>query len=318
MDGIGRPIPREPWPLRSKPPGRSRLRQGVFALGYGGLFGRHFLHATHRDHVTGRFNKHQGEACLIFVDEALYSQIKGDAQILKTLTTETTKLLEPKGIDAIQVDNYARLIFSTNGPHPIMIEYNDRRYVAIYVRTHPHWAGLPDEKAAPIRRAYFLPILDQMNNGGREALLGLLLERDISKFNAEAIPATKEREWQKLLSAPAGDKIIIGYAQDGQLPSSIERPDAARPYGGDHNRQDGLYPAMRMSSGKSLQYESDQDLADILKGWEFQHTRDRWGTVWVAPPLTQLRTNISKKYPAIEWDQNLTEWGKKSGEAAMM
>ena len=297
-------------------PGRSALSlrgdpgcgKGVFALGYGSLFGRHFLHATHRDHVTGRFNKHQAEACLIFVDEALYSQIKGDAQILKTLTTETTKLLEPKGIDAVQVDNYARLIFSTNDPHPIMIEYNDRRYVAIYVRTHPAWAGLPDEQAAPIRKAYFQPILDQMNNGGREALLGLLLNRDISKFNAEAIPATKERELQKLLSAPAGDKIIIEFAQNGRLPCFLsEHPNAARPY---HQPNDGLFPTMRAGSGKALQYESDQDLADILKGWGFQRQRDREGTIWIALPLLQLRADIAKKYPAIVWDQNLTQWGQ--------
>ena len=303
-------------------PGRSSLSlrgdpgcgKGVFALGYGSLYGRHFLHATQREHVVGKFNSHQAESCLIFVDEALYSQIKGDAQILKTLTTETTKLLERKGIDAVQVDNYARLIFATNDPHPIMIEYNDRRYVAIYVRTHPDWAGLPDEEAAPIRKAYFQPILDQMNNGGREALLGLLLNRDINKFNAEAIPATKEREWQKLLSAPASDKIVIEFAQNGRLPcSAAGRPDAARPYA-DHNRQDGLFPAMKQSSGKALQYESDQDLADILKGWKFQRDRDRHGTIWIAPPLLQLRTAITKKYPAIEWDQDLTDWVREPAE----
>ena len=285
--------------------------KGVFVLGYGRLFGRHFLHATQRDHVTGKFNSHQAETCLIFVDEALYAQIKSDAQILKTLTTETTKLLERKGIDAIQIDNYARLIFATNDPHPIMVEHNDRRYVAIYVRTHPAWAGLPDKEAAPIRKAYFQPIIDQMNNGGREALLGLLFKRDISEFNAEAIPQTKEREHQKLLSAPLGDKIVIGYAQEGQLPCSDDRRDAARPYR-DQRRQEGLYPAMKQSGGKALQYASDAEHADILKNWGFQRTRDRYGTLWVAPPLAQLRANIAKKYPAIEWDNIISEWGQET------
>jgi hypothetical protein len=298
-------------------PGRSSLSlrgdpgcgKGVFALGYGRLFGRHFLHATHRDHVTGKFNSHQAEACLIFVDEALYSQIKGDAQILKTLTTETTKLLELKGIDAVEVDNYARLIFATNDPHPIMIEHNDRRYPALYVRNQ--WVGMPDAQAAPLRKAYFQPIIDQMKNGGQEALLGFLLDRDISNFNAEAIPATQEREHQKLLSASPGDKIIIGFAQDGWLPGSMGRPDAARPYLND--RRDGLYPAMKQSSGRGLQYESDQDLAEILKGWRFERKRERKGTVWIAPPLAQLRADIAKKYPAIEWENTITEWEQEDG-----
>ena len=123
-------------------PGRSALSlrgvpgcgKGVFALGYGRLFGQHFLHATHRDHVVGKFNAHQAETCLIFVDEALYAEIAADAQILKTMTSETTKLLERKGIDAIQIDNFARQIFATNAEHPIQIEHNDRRYPAIYAR----------------------------------------------------------------------------------------------------------------------------------------------------------------------------------------
>lgn len=152
-----------------------------------------------------------------------------------------------------------------------------------------------------------------MNNGGRQALLGLLLNRDISNFNVEAIPATKERQHQKLLSAPPGDKIVIGFAQDGCLPCSDERPDAVRPYL-DHMRQRGLYPAMRTSSGKALQYESDQDLADILATWGFQRTRDRYGTLWVAPPLAQLRADIAKKYPAIQWD-TMTEWGQETAPA---
>ena len=203
-------------------PGRSALSlrgvpgcgKGVFALGYGHLFGRHFLHATHRDHVIGKFNAHQAETCLIFVDEALYAEIAADAQILKTMTSETTKLLERKGIDAIQIDNFARQIFATNAEHPIQIEHNDRRYPAIYVRENKAFANETDEIVkAEKRKAYFMPILDELKNGGSEALLGFLLDRDIRDFNAEAIPETAERRQQKLNSASAGDKIIIEFAQ---------------------------------------------------------------------------------------------------------
>ena len=173
--------------------------KGVYVLGYGNLFGQHFLHATQRDHVIGKFNKHQAETCLIFVDEALYAEIAADAQILKTMTSETTKLLERKGIDAIQIDNYARQIFSTNAPHPIQIEHNDRRYPAIYVQENSAFAYETDEIVkAEKRKAYFGPILDELKNGGSEALLGLLLDRDIRNFNAEAIPETAERRQQKL------------------------------------------------------------------------------------------------------------------------
>jgi hypothetical protein len=202
-------------------PGRSAISmrgnpgcgKGVFALGYGRLFGQHFLHATQREHVTGKFNAHQAETCLILVDEALYAEIEKDTQILKTMVSETTKLLERKGIDAIPIDNFARQIFATNAEHPIQIEHNDRRYPAIYVRDNDAFAHAKDEvEKAERRKAYFMPILEELKNGGSEALLGLLLSRDIRHFNAEAIPETHERAQQKLNSALPGDKLIIEFA----------------------------------------------------------------------------------------------------------
>ena len=242
-------------------PGRSSLSmrgppgcgKGVFALGYGRLFGRHFLHATNRDHVIGKFNAHQAETCLIFVDEALYAEIAADAQILKTMTSETTKLLERKGIDAIQIANFARQIFATNAEHPIQIEHDDRRYPALYVQENKAFANETDKiTKAEKRKAYFTLIIDELNNGGSEALLGFLLDRDIRGFNAEAIPETSERHQQILKSAPVGDQLIIEFAQDGCLPTALrDRPWIARSRPDqDIPRKDqtpGLYEVMRDS-----------------------------------------------------------------------
>ena len=246
---------------RPEDPGRSALSmrgdpgagKGVFATEYGHLFGRHFLHVTNRDHVTGKFNAHSAETCLQFIDEALYAEIMGDARILKTLVSETTKILERKEIDAIQIDNYARLIFSTNDAHPLQIEHNDRRYCAIYVRTNPLWANEPNKrKAAEIRRAYFKPIIEEMKVVGRQALLGFLLKRNISEFTAEAIPETAERDSQKRMSAPAGDKVIIEFALEGHLPGAL----AKRPWIARANGEGCLYPSMKQRGGRTLAHQS--------------------------------------------------------------
>jgi hypothetical protein len=297
-------------------PGRSALSlrgvpgcgKGVFALGYGRLFGKHFLHATHRDHVVGKFNAHQAETCLIFVDEALYAEIAADAQILKTMTSETTKLLERKGIDPIQIDNFARQIFATNAEHPIQIEYNDRRYPAIYVREDKSFANEPDEqRKADKRKAYFIPILDEMKNGGSEALLGFLLDRDIRGFNAEAIPETAERRQQKLKSAPAGDKIVIDFAQDACLPGALKnRPWIARAHADlrlpRHCQTPGLYEGMKARGGTQMAHKSDTALAEIVKAWDFKSKSLGTGRGWEAPPLPALRKAILAKYPGVEFD----------------
>jgi hypothetical protein len=303
-------------------PGRSSLSmrgppgcgKGVFALGYGRLFGQHFLHATHRDHVVGKFNAHQAETCLIFVDEALYAEIAADAQILKTMTSETTKLLERKGIDPIQIDNFARQIFATNDEHPIQIEHNDRRYPAIYVREDRSFANEPDEqRKADKRKAYFIPILDELKNGGSEALLGFLLDRDIRGFNAEAIPETAERRQQKLNSAPPGDKIVMEFAQDACLPGAenSNRPWIARAHADQrlprNNQTPGLYDAMKARGGTKLAHMSDTALATMLKNWGFKTKSMGTHRALEAPPLLALRKAILAKYPAVEFDDR-SEW----------
>jgi hypothetical protein len=293
--------------------------KGVAVLTYGRLFGCHFLHATQREHVVGKFNKHQAEVCLIFVDEALYAEIAADTQILKTLTSETTKQLERKGIDIVTIDNYARLVFATNDQHPIQIESDDRRYPAYLVIEHVSFRCEKDKvKKANLRRAYFQPILQERENGGYEALLGFLLDRDIRNFNPEAIPETAERQMQQLLSAPAGDKMIIEFALDGYLPgTALEKPWLAR------SRKDdapyasaGLYDAMRGRGGSKLARESDNMLSGILRGWGFEKKHLKTGNAWAAPALPDLRAKIKDKYPAVEFDSR-TEWGVEANNETL-
>jgi Family of unknown function (DUF5906) len=287
--------------------------KGVFALGYGRLFGQHFLHATNKEHVTGKFNAHQAETCLIFVDEALFVEVATDAQILKTMVSETTKLLERKGIDAIQIDSYARQILATNNEHPIQIEHNDRRYPAIYAKENEAFANETDERRkAEKRKAYFIPIIEELKTGGSEALLGFLLDRDIHKFNAEAIPETSERSQQKLNSASAGDKTIIEFAQDACLPGAVPtRPWIARSHGQSslpkHLQTPGLYDVMKARGGTKLAHMSDTALARILKDWGFTAKPLGSSRGWAAPPLSTLRKSISVKFPAVEFDDR-EEW----------
>jgi Family of unknown function (DUF5906) len=262
------------------------------------LFGRHFFHITNSEHLVGRFNALSAQSVLQFADEAMFAGDRHAAQVLKTLISEKTKVLELKGIDSFQIPSYSRFILATNDRLPIRIEYKDRRYCSIYVEaTHA--------KDKP----YFLAILDQMRNGGRAALLDFLLKRDISKFNPEDIPSADE-----LLSAPVGDRVIISFAQDGYLPGALvdmggerkDRPLIARARGPGF-----LFEEMRTRGSRAMQFMDELALTDILKRWGF--TRKPLGdqTGWAAPPLDRLRSELVKKYPAITWDHtDIVDWGK--------
>jgi hypothetical protein len=60
--------------------------------------------------------------------------------------------------------------------------------------TNPHQAD-PDA-----RRRYFGAMVEQMETGGYEAMLGELLERDITGWNPEALPETEALRRQKVLN----------------------------------------------------------------------------------------------------------------------
>jgi Family of unknown function (DUF5906) len=277
--------------------------KGIFATEYGALYGRHFYHITNSEHLVGRFNALSAQSVLMFADEAMFAGDRHAAQVLKTLVSEKTKVLEFKGIDSFQIPSYSRFMLATNDRHPIRIEHKDRRYCSIYV-----------EPTRAKDKPYFLAILNQMRNGGRAALLDFLLKRDISKFNPEDIPSTTELDTQKLLSASIGDRVIIGFAQDGYLPGALvnmggERKD--RPWIARSRGAGFLFEAMHARGGHAMQYMDEIALTDILKRWGF--TRKPLGDQggWAAPPLDELRSKLCEKYPAIVWDDPATiDWGK--------
>ncbi len=82
--------------------------KGVVARTFGSFFGKHFVHITHGDQLTGRFNASLGTACAVFLDEALWAGDKKGEGVLKALITEPSFQMEAKFRDPITVENWLR------------------------------------------------------------------------------------------------------------------------------------------------------------------------------------------------------------------
>jgi hypothetical protein len=102
------------------------------------------------------------------------------AGALKAIVTESKRMIEPKGVDPIQVDNFTRLIISSNEEWIVGADIDDRRFCIL---------ECGNERKEDSR--YFQAIQDEMDNGGREALLHLLLERDLSGADIRKFPKTR-------------------------------------------------------------------------------------------------------------------------------
>ena len=154
--------------------GKQGTGKGCFATQFGRIFGTHFLQITNQKQLTGRFNSHLKDALLVFCDEGIWAGDKPAEGILKGMITEDIAMIEPKGKDPFVVKNHLRLIVASNNSWVIPAGLEERRFFALDV----------DDRYMQ-DKAYFKALFDQMDNGGREAMLKDLLEYELYRSRSQ-------------------------------------------------------------------------------------------------------------------------------------
>jgi len=182
---------------RSKP-GTSVVYRGRQGTGktitgniVGKLFGHSYKHVASARRVTGQFNPHLGECLLLHADEAFWAGDKSGEGALKDLITSNVQWIERKGIDAVEVPNYVRLLVTSNSDWVVPAGLEERRFCVIDVGE----SHMQD-------KAYFKAIMQQMESGGYEALLQYLMDFPLDGIDLRTIPQTSALAEQKIASLP--------------------------------------------------------------------------------------------------------------------
>jgi hypothetical protein len=160
-----------------------------FADTVGHLFGQHYVPIADAEHLVGRFNSHLRDCKVLFADEAFYAGDRKHESVLKALVTSRTKIQELKGVDQEVVANFKVLIMASNSEWVVPAGLKERRFVVLDVS---------DRRRENHR--YFERIKEQLDSGGYEALLHLLLNVDLEGFEVRKIPQTAGLQDQKVLS----------------------------------------------------------------------------------------------------------------------
>jgi hypothetical protein len=155
----------------------------------GSLLGSHYVLVDNPKHVTGQFNSHMASALLLQADEGFWAGDKTAEGKIKSLITSKLHLIEKKGVDPIKVNNHIRLLITTNSEWAIPAGLEERRFCVVDAGDNV----MQDT-------AYFAALDEEMDNGGREALLYYLLNFDLSIVNLHEIPRTEALFEQKLYS----------------------------------------------------------------------------------------------------------------------
>jgi hypothetical protein len=163
--------------------------KGMFVRAFGELFGKHFKHITHATHLTGKFNAHLADCLVLFADEAFWAGDKQGESALKGVITEPELSIERKNFDVEFVPNKLKIIMASNNAWVVPAGLDERRFCVLAV------SNIRQQDTA-----YFKQLRNEIDSGGREAMLHDLLARDISKFEITNVPQTDALLDQKLLT----------------------------------------------------------------------------------------------------------------------
>lgn len=186
--------------------GEQGTGKGVAVSNFGRVFGRHFKHLTSREAFLGRFNGHLQDAVMLFADEVYWAGGREQEGILKTLITEPRRQFEHKGKGVVELDNYCRVMMATNNEWAVPAGLEERRFFVLSVGNSKRQDT-----------TYFSAVQKQMDNGGREALLHMLLEKDISNVDIRRFPRTNALAEQKLLSLRSVEKWWFDCLLEGAI-----------------------------------------------------------------------------------------------------
>ena len=151
---------------------------------------RHFRQVNSTDQLTGRFNGHMKGVLPLHANEASWGGNKSERGKLKAMVTDATLPIEMKGHDIIDVDNYLRLIVSSNEDWPVPIDMDDRRFLVLDVS--PTYQQ---------NQVFFADLHRQMDNGGRAALMHDLMAVNLTGFAPRNKPASPFGADMKIRSA---------------------------------------------------------------------------------------------------------------------
>jgi len=119
------------------------------------------------------------DALLVFCDEGIWAGDKSTEGVLKGMITEEHIMVEPKGKDAFPVRNNIRLIVASNNNWVVPAGLEERRFFVLDV----------SDKFMQ-NRDYFKSLFEQMDNGGREAMLYDLRNFDLTGIDLRSFPRT--------------------------------------------------------------------------------------------------------------------------------
>lgn len=171
-----------------------------------------------QDQLEDKFNDWLSKTSFIIGDEVLSRQemrhLKGK---LKAMISGKTVQINTKMMPVRTETNHVNMVFLSNELQPLALDASDRRYLVVWTATKKE-------------RAFYQTAAQNIDGGGREAFMHLLLERDLSAFDPYAPPPrTKAKDDVQDMGRPTPERFWRTWAA-GELPVPFHSCSGAQAY----------------------------------------------------------------------------------------
>lgn len=195
--------------------GAKGIGKGVFTKFLLEIIGNHGTQVYRPEHLIGKFNAHLAGNVFLVADEAFFAGDPSALSVLNDLATESTFMLERKGIDPIKHANMLHIVMNTNEQFAVPASSDERRYCVTDV-------------SGKYRNdmEYFHPLIeDTKDNAVQAAFLYEMLNRNIAGFYPAHIPETaalkEQREYNMKPHAKwLMDCLVAGHIINSNVVSS--------------------------------------------------------------------------------------------------
>lgn len=277
--------------------------KGILLSQFVKIFGRHAMHISNREHLTGKFNGHLGLCSFLFADEAYYPGDKQVEGVLRQLITEEKIPIEGKGLPVIVSKNSLHIAMATNNDWVIPMTSDDRRFFVNKVEDTYAKGQINDTH----RNLYFSNIALEMDRGGRAAMLHDLLNMSLDDWAPyKNIPETEESRIQIDLSRTKLQATMFEIIDDGVFPGIFSNEMFIVGATELYEYLEKLEPLLRQTSSVRK--------SRILKELKVRKERITKGMVYIFPSLADTRRAWEYRFGKTKWSNNIAEWQVKKLE----
>jgi hypothetical protein len=284
--------------------GKQGVGKTIVGKTIGHLIGGHYLKVASPRFVTGRFNAHLESVLLLHCDEAFWAGDHAAAGLLKDLVTGEDHLIEHKGLEAIRVDNYVRLLVTGNEDWIIPAGLEERRFAVLDV-------GETHMQDAP----YFKKIIAELEAGGYERLMHELRAFDLSQIDLCTIPKTEALLDQKIEAFKPEQAYWYDILMNGQLPHGDRLPNevVCKTLFADYVKHAQLAGIKRRSDETKFGMFLSRIVPSLTKSRVRLTGGGGLAWVYIFPPLAECRAAFERELgQPIKWT-GPAEWAIKDG-----